>query len=844
MNEESPAKMLRTTPMCRNCGHIGHHFCKRRFTDVERKEINIKVAKYLEDMRMHKNVSKTKCLTERDASIATSSPKRKTPPFQLCERCAEEGHLSKNCTSIMPSDSEQLKQIQELYLFRKEDNMKKRKLERRTPEVLEADRLRHARMRQTPEWKERQLERQSNPEWVMQTRNTRQLLNNNNIAEDIVANIERPISLVCAEELARVDDEFDFQKYKRDDKDIYRDTCPKLSYDYMLNNCCIVCGCDVPKALTRFFSIDDDSFVHKLRLRLSFTESRKQRMPLQVQNDYNLRNYDARLDGIILCKYGLYTPEHEPINLDSFEEVPNLQLCICDGCFSIINKTSVDDVEALKPPMDAIANGNWIGYLPSEFSSISRTEEQTIALMILNIYLSTVITSDNKVINSHHFVIKNPNPIIREFADDVTGAVRFTLVGAHVSESMAMIRQRFPLRVDLAREFLEWLDQHNVLYQAHNHHLHHDLDNVLQHQNFVVDRSDDSTHRVSPSLIRLLQFGISSYNHGTADEAYQGASIAASTGSSRDNHLTNTSSESEFASTTARGTTHGHREDDSLSDYTSFEENTRTHMIFQPVLTSTDTVHARRQQSITDVIAFNSSTLPKKRGLASLVYAYPTIFPYGCGGHDEPRDVRMTAVQWTLRVLRMHGIQGSRNSQHYGFLPAAFDMIATAKAYQSQFVSMRVNQAAITNFGLWNKDDIIECLSYSEQVEARLRRGLLPHAVPAKIRSLLGMVNMVKPGMSAMYGSDASRSSARQVAFGFTIRMSNPHFMATHSPDPYGNYILSINTSNMSDPTHVDYTISLNDILPSRRSRKKHANSDPFQCAITLGNVRLIVECS
>ena len=257
-------------------------------------------------------------------------------------------------------------------------------------------------------------------------------------------------------------------------------------------------------------------------------------------------------------------------------------------------------------------------------------------------------------------------------------------------------------------------------------------------------------------------------------------------------------------------------------------------MIFQPVLASasTHTVHAPRQQPITDVIAFNSSTLPKKRGLASLVYAYPTIFPYGCGGYDEPRDVRMTDVQWTLRVLRMHGIQGSRNSQHYGLLPAAFDMIATAKAYQSQFVSMRVNEAAITNFGLWNKDDIIECLRYSEQVEARSRRGLLPHAAPANIRGLLGMVNMVKPGMSAMYGSDASRSSARQVAFGFTIRMSNPHVMVTHSPDPYGNYILSINTSNMRDPTHVDYTINLNDILPSRRSRKKHANSDPFQCAI------------
>jgi len=83
-----------------------------------------------------------------------------------------------------------------------------------------------------------------------------------------------------------------------------------------------------------------------------------------------------------------------------------------------------------------------------------------------------------------------------------------------------------------------------------------------------------------------------------------------------------------------------------------------------------------------------------------------------------------------------------------------------------------------------------------------------------------------------MYGSDASRSSARQVAFGYIIRMGNPHFFATHSPDPYGNYVLSINTSNMRDPAHIDFTISLDCILPSRKNRKKHANTDPFQCAV------------
>ena len=88
--------------------------------------------------------------------------------------------------------------------------------------------------------------------------------------------------------------------------------------------------------------------------------------------------------------------------------------------------------------------------------------------------------------------------------------------------------------------------------------------------------------------------------------------------------------------------------------------------------------------------------------------------------------------------------------------------------------------------------------------------------------------------MAAMYGSDASRKAALHIAFGFNIRMSNPHFFYTISPDPYGNYIVSINTSNMSDPSHVDVSFGIDEALPkpSRATRKQHVNSDPFQCAL------------
>ena len=77
-----------------------------------------------------------------------------------------------------------------------------------------------------------------------------------------------------------------------------------------------------------------------------------------------------------------------------------------------------------------------------------------------------------------------------------------------------MLRQRYPLNVDLARAFTEFLDSENILYKVHSHNLADELEEVLQHENFIVDRSDESDAKVSAKLVRLMQFGITSEKSG------------------------------------------------------------------------------------------------------------------------------------------------------------------------------------------------------------------------------------------------------------------------------------------------------------------------------------------
>jgi hypothetical protein len=414
--------------------------------------------------------------------------------------------------------------------------------------------------------------------------------------------------------------------------------------------------------------------------------------------------------------------------------------------------------------------------------------------MHVNIYLTTVIGSGygNKMLNSHHFVIKNPNPMIRSLAHDVTGSVRFTIVGANVSEALAMLRQRYPLNVDLARAFTEFLDSENILYKVHSHNLADELEEVLQHENFIVDRSDESDAKVSAKLVRLMQFGITSEKSGEqapADimesvpmPAHRPSRPQKKTGSD------DSDSDDSSASTRKAGSADSDSEDDDDSEglpaaaNDEIEENIRATMLFQPdMATATQPLPLAAGQRafdaddrapqygprrITDVIAFNSSSIPKKRGLGCLAYAYPTLFPYGCGGFDQRREVHMSERQWALRFLRLHGRPGRRNSQHYGALATIFDQIAMVKAFRAQNVSMRVKEEAITQFGLWKKEDVSQCMAYKEDVEERARRGLKPLPPPEKIKTLLSMIDMVKPGLSKRFvGADIAQDGTSIMSF-------------------------------------------------------------------------------
>ena len=318
--------------------------------------------------------------SDADAGLKSKSNFKEVTPQRkrrkcLCLNCGELGHSKKNCPLQDVSDKDRVR-IEEVIRLRQ-------------AEIKEKTRIRRAEYRQTPENKQKSREYERSPhrkelrkqyrdseeykakekERNEKRKSTKELLRLR--ADNAITNPQYPELLATEEELARIDAEYDFSKYKRKDKDVFLDACPRMSYDYTTNNCCVVCDCDWPKALTRFYSLDD-AFLPKLRARVPLTEEKKKVIPADVQEDYCLAKYDKRLAGMILSRYGLYTAAFKPINLESTEPVEDLRLCLCNECGDDILKgrsSASVHVASTIAPVDASA-------LPSAGQKRSRKQKE------------------------------------------------------------------------------------------------------------------------------------------------------------------------------------------------------------------------------------------------------------------------------------------------------------------------------------------------------------------------------------------------------------------------------------------------------------------------------------
>ncbi|KAJ3230489.1 hypothetical protein HDU78_008289, partial [Chytriomyces hyalinus] len=234
-----------------------------------------------------------------------------------------------------------------------------------------------------------------------------------------------------------------------------------------------------------------------------------------------------------------------------------------------------------KKPVKAIANGNWIGYLPRKFPDISRTTESVVSLMQPCIYLSSVFgNSDRKTIKSHHYISVFDKPVLRQIPAMPWDHLRVTFVGSFATEEFAQIQARYSVQ-SCAGDLLSFLEDHNKWHKEHASYITPRDARPLHFGDGHIDCTDTSAVPVNERLVQLLNH--TTYNTGCADAAVEEATA----------HIVHLSTGNPNVEQTAAD-----GGDDRSADYA----------------------------------VFRSSQFSKEKNLANIALFFPSLFPFGVGG--------------------------------------------------------------------------------------------------------------------------------------------------------------------------------------------------------------------
>ncbi|KAI9325027.1 hypothetical protein BDR26DRAFT_963681 [Obelidium mucronatum] len=617
---------------------------------------------------------------------------------------------------------------------------------------------------------------------------------------------ERLKHVYSEEELADMDASLAFG-LKSSQEEIYTKCADQLSLNAMTKHCCVVCDCNYAKSelVYRSAAAENMNFRRVLHVDKSIRDALD---PLLV-SQYDVSGFDVKLANLFLSPNGFYYKSnelHHPVRVAAselqFEQRPGqfvsiprekLLVVICPDCFEGTRRRSADSSDSegeeatfQRMPVEAIANGNWIGRLPSSFGDISRTTENVVSLMQPCLFLSTMFgsTSDNgrKTIKSHHYVLKNSEPVLRQVPADIGATFRFSFVGAWTPPEIAETRARYKPQ-DCMHELLEFLETHHKGYISNKEYIRERSSCSEEPLTDVfVDRSLSGDAPVNERLCRLMQH--SAYNTGTAEVA---------------------------------------------------AEESTVHYVFSPVSDEV-TVSAppsNSQSSTTshDYAVFNSTNLSKAKNLANIGLYFPSLLAFGEGGPTAERQVHMSVKRWVKRCFKLHGGQFAR---HWGFTAIAYDYIAMDQSFSQQYLSMRVRKSAISD-GSWTKEDIQKCYSHSREVESCLKRGVNLPPAPPEVKRLLDLKKRVLPGLRAFVGSDESRQSGLHTAFGLQKRLGSPHMFATISPATSRSWAIAINC-DLVNGEHCELKFTVGDewtalVLPNNNARAAAAGDNAYECA-------------
>lgn len=457
---------------------------------------------------------------------------------------------------------------------------------------------------------------------------------------------------------------------------------------------------------------------------------------------------------------------------------------VCSSCDKSLSRSS-----SQSPPKFAIANGLYMGVLPSRFNDTSMTEHVMVNLSQPTKFLTVIRGGKHSALRSHSYFFRaDPATPAQLLPRDVigTGLIAVRMVGSMTPEQKVATSTKYQIRVSCFKHLLAWYSKRNHFYKALGQEPCWDTycvpTRVVADETTEDDMSttahadllDQSTWRFNAGAPPHTDITMDTMDN---DELYETTAIASVTDFVGEDHIT----------------------------------------------------AARSVLKRNDVVVYRSTAILSDFDPAFWSYAFCDLFPFGRGGFDEPRKVKISLGKYLRRCLRL---SSRRHARHPSFTLVGFDVLARKKAMKAIYIRTRIAPNRIASAGLVSREALVAQVNYQEQRLRAIQSNLPLPCPPPNDTHLNDLEAGISTGMRAFWGSNQERSSARADLFSMQLEFGQPSIFFTISPSTSTAFRIANLGGDLNDAELERVQACLDGSLEMSKAKLGSiATSNPFVCA-------------
>ncbi|ETN12062.1 hypothetical protein PPTG_09710 [Phytophthora nicotianae INRA-310] len=229
------------------------------------------------------------------------------------------------------------------------------------------------------------------------------------------------------------------------------------------------------------------------------------------------------------------------------------------------------------------------------------------------------------------------------------------------------------------------------------------------------------------------------------------------------------------------------------------------------------------------LVVHRSSSILSDFDTAFWTNAFTDLFPYGKGGLDEPRDVKI-GLQEFIKYCMRHSSR--RFCQHRSFAMVAFDVLARHNTLQAIAIRARMRPGTMERSSSVSREQLQSYVQYQQDRLEAITQHLPPPPAPEIENRVFELYDNISTGLRSYWGSNEERTQARADLFSMQLKFGQPTIFFTISPDSSSTFRIANLAGVIDDDVLSHMEASVSECMAFTRAKLGQiAAVNPYICA-------------